>query len=343
MEPSLITMKAIALVSGGLDSTLAAKITQDLGIELIALNTVSPFCLCNHRSPKGCIYAAHQTAKNLGLKLVSINTSDEFLELVKKPKYGYGSNMNPCIDCRILLFKKAKEIMQKESASFVITGEVLAQRPMSQRLGTMKLIEKEAGLEGLVLRPLSARVLEPTFPERQGWVQRDKLLAISGRGRKEQISLAKNLGINDYPCPSGGCLLTDPGFAKRLKDLMQHEGLSLEAIQLLKVGRHFRISETAKLIVGRNESENTRLVSLAKESDYLFFPDENTAGPASLGRGIFNDELIKTSCSITCRYCDLNGALSLDIGYKKGAVPAIDSTSLRVSPMQEDKLISFRI
>ena len=332
-------MKAIALISGGLDSTLATKLIKGLGIELIALNTLSPFCLCNHRSSQGCLYGAGSVAKELALKLISINVSDEFLEIVKKPKHGYGSNMNPCIDCRILLFKKAKEAMQKEGASFVITGEVLGQRPMSQKLHTMRLIEKEAGLEGLVLRPLSAKALAPTIPEEQGWVVRDKLLAISGRGRREQIALASEFGINDYPCPSGGCLLTDPEFSKRIKDLMKHQGFNLDDIHLLKVGRHFRLSDTAKLVVGRNEKENGNLLILAKDRDYLFMPKE-IAGPTVLGRGLFTDELIKLSCGITSRYCDLNGSISADIVYKK--IPGEDRT-LQISPIEENRLRSLRI
>mgnify|MGYP001594754553 CR=1 FL=1 len=171
-------MKAITLISGGLDSSLDTRLIRDLGIELIALNTVSPFCLCNRRSSGGCLYGAYSVAKSLALKLISINVSQEFIGIVKKPKHGYGSNMNPCIDCRILLFKKAKEAMEKEGALFVITGEVLGQRPMSQKLNTMKLIEKESGLSGLVLRPLSAKVMEPTIPEKEGWIDRDKLLAV---------------------------------------------------------------------------------------------------------------------------------------------------------------------
>jgi len=328
-------MKAIALISGGLDSTLAAKLIRDLGIELICLNTVSPFCLCNHRSSSGCLYGAGHVAKSLGLKLFSIDVSGEYLEIVKNPRHGYGSNMNPCIDCRILLFKKAKEIMQKEGASFVITGEVLGQRPMSQKLNTMRLIEKEAGLEGLVLRPLSAKVLEPTIPEKQGLVNRDKLLAISGRGRREQMDLACQFGINDYPCPSGGCLLTDPEFSRRLKDLMKHDTFNLENIQLLKVGRHFRLSDKAKLIVGRNEKENERLLSFTRENDYLFMP-KDIAGPTALGRGIFDGELIKISGGITSRYCDINGNSAVEILYKK--FPEQGNNILKV-PSVEDSLI----
>jgi len=334
-------MKAIALISGGLDSTLATKLVKDLDIELVCLNTLSPFCLCHRHSSSGCFYGASRVAKDLGLDLISINVSEEFLEIVKKPKYGYGSNMNPCIDCRILLFKKAKETMQREGASFVITGEVLGQRPMSQKLNTMRLIEKEAGLDGLVLRPLSAKVLKPTIPEEQGWILRDKLLAISGRGRREQINLARELEINDYPCPSGGCLLTDPQFSKRLKELMQHEQLNLDNIQLLKLGRHFRISSDAKLIVGRNEEENNELENLTKNNDYLFYPPAEIAGPISLGRGNFSEDLIRLSCAITCRYCDLNGASSAKIVYR--VVSGKEEKILSVSPIEEDRLKDLRI
>lgn len=335
-------MKAIALISGGLDSTLATKLMQNLGLELICLNTRSPFCLCNHRSASGngCLYGAAHAAKNLNLKLFSINVSDEYLEIVKRPKHGYGSNMNPCIDCRILLFKKAKEIMQKEGASFVITGEVLGQRPMSQKLNTLRLIEKEAGLEGLILRPLSAKILEPTIPEKRGWIAREKLLAIVGRGRREQIALADQFGINDYPCPSGGCLLTDPEFSRRLKDLMKHDTFNLDNVQLLKVGRHFRLSNTSKLVVGRNEKENERILNLALENDYLFIPQE-IAGPTALGRGIFNDELISLSGGITSRYCGINDNSVIEIAYKK--FPEQEEKILKAHPFEDTQLRKLRI
>lgn len=332
-------MKAIALISGGLDSTLATKLIQGLGIELICLNTVSPFCLCNHRSSSGCFHGVSLVAKELGLKLISINVSEEFLKIVKKPKHGYGSNLNPCIDCRILLFKKARGLLQKEGASFVITGEVIGQRPMSQKLSTMRLIEKEAGLEGLVLRPLSAKILEPTVPEKEGWVPREKLLAINGRGRREQIELAGRWGINDYPCPAGGCLLTDPQFCNRLKDLMKYGEFNLNNIQLLKLGRHFRLSDTAKLIVGRNEQENTRLLSLADSNDYLFMAGDNVAGPTSLGRGRLSKELVELSCGITSHYCDRNGQEYIDIAYKRFSEK--ENRITKALPVEKDKFINY--
>jgi len=332
-------MKAITLMSGGLDSTLATKITKDLGIELVALNTVSAFCLCNHRSSSGCFHGVNSTAKDLNIKLISLNVAEELLEIVKKPKHGYGSNMNPCIDCRVLLFKKAKEFMQEEGASFVITGEVLGQRPMSQKLNTMRLIEKESGLEGFVVRPLSAKVLEPTIPEQRGWIDREKLLAINGRGRRAQFDLAKELGINDYPCPSGGCLLTDPEFSRKLKDLINHGEFNLREVQLLKLGRHFRLAKRAKLVVGRNEVENKRLLDLIEYEDYIFIP-QNIAGPTALGRGEFDDELLRLSCAIASRYCDLNGNNSADIVYKKNTQ---EDKVFKAPALEDEKVESYRV
>lgn len=334
-------MKALALISGGLDSCLAAKIIKDLGIELIAFNTVSPFCLCTHRSASGCIHGAHSASKNLGLKLIVINVAEDLFKIIKEPKHGYGSNMNPCIDCRILLFKKAKEAMREEGASFIITGEVLGQRPMSQRKNTMQLIEKESGLEGLVVRPLSAKALPVTIPEKEGWINPDALLAIVGRGRREQMDLAKDLGINDYPCPSGGCLLTDPEFSKRLKDLLKFSELSIIEVKLLKLGRHFRLNDTAKLIVGRNEAENNQLLNLAKVGDHVFMPDETTAGPTALGLGVFNEELFKLSSTIIGRYCDLEGKNSAAITCREfGKEQARIFNAL---PLSEEFLLKLRI
>ncbi len=261
------------------------------------------------------------------------------MEIVKKPKHGYGSNMNPCLDCRILLFKKAKEAMEKEDASFVITGEVLGQRPMSQRLEAMRLIEKESGLAGLVVRPLSAKVLAPTIPEQKGWIDREKLLAISGRGRREQMDLATDLGINDYPCPSGGCLLTDPGFSLRLKDLMRYQDLGLEDVNLLKIGRHFRLSQGLKLIVGRNESENNRLEALRKEGEPFFQPQE-LAGPSPILKGeIADNSLLETASRIVAKYCD-GATAETKIKCLKGP---LQEYIFIISPIEEDRLVELRV
>jgi tRNA-uridine 2-sulfurtransferase len=323
-------MKAIALISGGLDSTLAAKLIKEQGIEVIGLRFKIPFC-----PPR------NKDFSDIGIDIREANISDGFLEMMKNPRYGYGSQMNPCIDCKILMLCKAKEFMEQYGAKFIITGEVLGQRPMSQHKQALLNIAKRAGLEGLVLRPLSARLLPETIPEKEGWVKRDNLLSFSGRGRKQQIGLARIFGIKEYAQPAGGCLLTDPGFSQRLKDLMAHGGLRGDDIELLKIGRHFRLSQTAKLVVGRNEKENERLLNLAREDDYLFMPTDELTGPTSLGRGILSEELIKLSCSITCRYCDLNVNTNIDIVYRR--MSEKENKVLRISPIEETKLSSLRI
>ncbi|MGD1212376.1 MAG: hypothetical protein ABR973_13595 [Candidatus Acidiferrales bacterium] len=276
-------MKAVMLLSGGLDSLLAARVLLDQGIELEALNFVTLFCNCTPKSR--CCSSAATAVKQLGIGLKVINNTQEFLEVVRNPLHGYGSNLNPCIDCRILMFRRAADYMRETGASFIVTGEVLGERPMSQRRDAMKLIEKEAGLEGLIVRPLSAELLDPSMPEKERWIDRRKLLAIRGRSRKPQIALAASYGLKDYPCPTGGCLLTDPIFAARMRDLMQHQpGFGIPDVLLLKLGRHLRLTNEAKVIVGRDQSENERLKSLAREGDELF-EAVDVPGPLSLLRG----------------------------------------------------------
>jgi len=334
-------MKAIALVSGGLDSTLAARAIKEQGIEIIPVHFKIPFC---HRSSDGSYGKENfleRMVNNLGAQLKTIDISDEFLRMLKNPAYGYGANMNPCIDCKILMLSQTKELMSKLCAAFVVTGEVLGQRPMSQHKQALYIIAKRAGLEGLVLRPLSAKLLLETIPEKEGWVSRERLLSFSGRTRKPQIELSRVFGIKEYAQPAGGCLLTDPGFTKRLKDLIGHDELERDNIELLKIGRHFRLAPNVKLVVGRDERENERLVNLAQDDDYLFFPADGLAGPTSLGRGNFNAELIKIASSITCRYCDLNGGMVADISYKR--IPEEQLKASQVLPIEEARLISLRV
>jgi tRNA-uridine 2-sulfurtransferase len=278
-------------------------------------------------------------AKAIGIDLMVINAAKDFLEVLKKPAHGYGANMNPCIDCRILFFRKSKELMDEVGASFIITGEVLGQRPMSQFRRQMDLIEKEAGLKGLVLRPLSAKLLEPTIPEKNGWISRERMLDIAGRSRKPQMALAKDLGINDYPCAAGGCLLTDPEFANRIKDLIKHDELDMQNIDLLKAGRYFRLSEGAKLIVGRNENENKMLTMLAKEGDFVFGP-AIVNGPIAVGKGAFTLNLQEIACRIVARYCDRDGGLDADISCKR--LPDSEGRIIRASFLDDDELIKLR-
>lgn len=334
-------MKAIALISGGLDSILAAKVIKEQDIDTLPLNFKIPFACRDKKISSKDGEIVSLVLNSLGVELKVVDISNEFLDLLVKPKHGFGSNMNPCIDCKILMLNKAEELMKEWDAQFVITGEVLGQRPMSQHRGALELIERKSGLVGLVLRPLSARLLSETIPEKEGWVKRNKLLNFSGRTRRPQINLAKYFQIKNYPNASGGCLLTDPEFSKRLKELIIHQELSIDNIELLKMGRHFRISQDTKLIVGRDEKENEQLVKLVKDNDYLFMPGEKIAGPTSLGRGQFSEELIKLSCSITCRYCDLNGETDTQIIYRK--ISESEDRILEVSPLEDAKLTGLRV
>jgi tRNA-uridine 2-sulfurtransferase len=327
-------MKAIALLSGGLDSTLAAKVIMEQGVELEALNFMTVFCTCTNRGAT-CL-ASQKAVETLGIPLKVFNVSEEYLSVVKHPKHGYGSNMNPCIDCRIFMLMKAKAYMEESGAAFIVTGEVLGQRPMSQRKDAIHLIEKEAGLEGIILRPLSAKVLPTTIPEKEGWVDRVKLLKFHGRSRKPQIELAEHYGIHDYPCPAGGCLLTDPGFAKRMKDLMVHvPNFSLNDVHLLKMGRHFRLSPGVKLVVGRNEEENQKIQTFAQGEDILL-KVSNFPGPLSLLRGKLDQENIERAAAITAHYSKAKDLGNIEVTYKE--VDEDHHRSLSVLPISRGEV-----
>ena len=333
-------MKAIALLSGGLDSTLAAKIVMEEGIELEALNFLTVFCNCTHRG-ETCL-ASKKAVEDLGIPLKVLNVSEEYLTVVKHPKHGYGRNMNPCIDCRIFMLKKAKDYMESSGASFIVTGEVLGQRPMSQRREAMRLIEKESDLEGFILRPLSAKFLPASIPEQRGWISREKLLTISGRSRKPQIQLAERYGIRDYPCPAGGCLLTDPGFAKRIRDLMAHSPeFSLSDVHLLKIGRHFRLSPKLKLVVGRNAEDNKKLEAFTHKGDVLLKAAHHP-GPLSLLRGEgAPPEEIERAAAITARYGKAKDLEHVEVHYWKGSQDS--HQSLAASPMPRGRLRELMI
>ena len=330
--------KALALLSGGLDSTLAIRVIQQQGIEVIALNFVTVFCRCT--SHGSCKLEAVKVSEKFGIPIKVINTTERFLELVKKPKFGYGKNMNPCIDCRINIFRIAGEYMREIGADFIITGEVLGQRPMSQRKEAMKIIDKEANLTGLVLRPLCAKHMEPTIPEKLGIVDRERLLQIRGRSRKNQIQLADVFQIKDYPCSAGGCLLTDPEFAHRMRDLVNTCDANINDVNLLKAGRHFRLDQQTKVIVGRNEEDNTRLDSLSKEGDYLLTLVD-MPGPLTLLRGKITEEKIQSAARITARYGKSQVLPSVKVAVKQVGNNATERI-VEITPMSQeeaDKLI----
>ena len=314
---------------------MAARLVKGLGVEVIPLNFKIPFC------KKAPVF----DQDSLGAGLNCVDIGDDFLKLLENPKHGFGSNMNPCIDCKIMMLSKARQLLDKFGASFVVTGEVLGQRPMSQNRLALSIIEKESGLEDLILRPLSARLLPETIPEKQGWLRRQDLLNFSGRTRKPQLELALRLKIKEYGQPAGGCLLTDPRFSQRLKELIAHKELNAGNLELLKVGRHLRIAANAKLIVGRNEKENQILCDSARNGDHLFSPGLDMAGPTSLGKGEFDRGLIELSCTLTCFYCDLGKATSADIFFFKKDFCAQKSSesSLSVSPAAENIVSGLRI
>ncbi|UCB58613.1 MAG: hypothetical protein JSV67_08440 [Thermoplasmatales archaeon] len=295
-------IKAVGLLSGGLDSTLTVKMMIDQGVEVHVLNFVTPFCTC---TKKGCRHEASRVAELFKVPVKIISVGKEYIEMIKNPKYGYGSNMNPCIDCRILMFRNAKKYMKDIGASFIFTGEVLGQRPMSQHKKAMKVIEQESGLNNVVLRPLSAKLLEPTIPEKKHWINRDKLLSIQGRRRLPQIEIADKLGIKDYPCPAGGCRLTDPHFAKRIKESFEHEEETIKDIQLLKYGRHFRLKSGAKVIVGRNETENKILKEFQDEND-IVMEVIGVGSPIVLLKKNSGKNDIKKAAAICIRYSDFD-------------------------------------
>ena len=273
-------MKALVLYSGGLDSMLAMKLLSDQGIEVIALHINIGF---------GIKEDHYETLKRrsaiAGATLEVIDVRDQYLqEVLFSPKYGYGKQFNPCIDCHGFMFTVAKSLLPRYGASFIATGEVVGQRPMSQNKDSLRLVKKIANDmdEDIILRPLCALVMEETKPEREGWVDRSRLLGINGRGRHAQLALAKELGWEDFPTPAGGCLLTDIQFSARLRDFVAHDTFVKEDIELLKSGRHFRLPGGAKLVIGRNEKENEILENLHNAKFELLHVNEEMSAPSSL-------------------------------------------------------------
>lgn len=288
-------MKALSVFSGGLDSILAAEIIRRLGIEVQAVFFETPFF--TSKKAKGAAFDI-----NLPFKILDI--TDRHLDVVKNPPHGYGGNMNPCIDCHALMFRIAGEIMEKEGADFIITGEVLGQRPMSQNRGALSIIDKQSGMGGLILRPLSAKHLPVTIPEEKGWVRREDLMDFSGRSRKPQMALAKRFNITKYPSPAGGCLLTEEVFSGRLRDLMSHNPhFDIREIELLKTGRHFRLGTGTKVIIGRKEDENEAIASFSREDD-LLMSTPSVPGPNVLVNGEIHRDLEEMAAVMTVSYSD---------------------------------------
>ena len=287
--------RAIGLLSGGLDSILAVKLLTEQDVEVLAISFVTPF----FGAEKG-----RRAAERLGVSFRAIDITDEHLEMLKHPRHGYGRNMNPCIDCHALMLNIAGEVMEGEGCDFLFTGEVLGERPKSQNRQALDIVAKESGYADLILRPLSAKLLPPTKPEREGLIDRERLMDIQGRSRKPQMALAEKYGITDYPSPAGGCLLTDPGYSRRLKELFEHDAdPSADDVRLLSVGRHLRLSQRAKLVLGRNHNENEKLQALIRTGDTKLHV-RDIPGPIGLLRGQTTDDINRHAAAITARYSD---------------------------------------
>lgn len=358
------TLRAVGLMSGGLDSTLAARVLKDQGVEVIGLNFNTGFCTYDHHraiarkgeDPRRLRNLAMQAGAEAEVEVRIIDVAEEYLEMVKHPKHGYGVAANPCIDCRIFMLNKAKEVAEKEGAEIVFTGEVLGQRPMSQHRNALQMIEKETGLKGRLLRPLSARHLPPTSAEQEGRLDREKLLDIKGRSRREQERIADQLGIEEYPQPSGGCcFLADRNFGRKFHDLMREETsmgrkVGRDEILLLKVGRHFRLSPSVKAIVGRDEAENNFLERFRAGRWRLGALDH--LGPVTLVMGEPTPVGLATAAAITARYCDGRAQPSVRVdaewreeveGGPFGAGDRRETKVLTVAPITDDELAPLRI
>jgi tRNA U34 2-thiouridine synthase MnmA/TrmU len=330
--------KAVALYSGGLDSTLAILAMQKQGVEVTAITFLNHFG-CDISDRSSCSKDPFAASVKFGFKVKLSHLSDKFLEIVKNPKHGHGKNMNPCVDCRILMLKEAKEFMHLTGADFLITGEVLGQRPMSQRRDCFPIVDREADVKGLVLRPLSATHLKKTVPEESGLVDRDKLYGFAGRSRKPQMALAEEFGLTEYPAPAGGCLLTDPIYSYRLRDLLAHNS-NPEHIDLnyLRVGRHFRISPDCKIIVGRNQAENESIKFFAgKDAPILRVIGHGS--PFTVILGNTTDKAISVAAALCARYSD--GKTLPEVTVLMTA--AEEKTYLKSCPAGEDVIEEYRI
>lgn len=334
-------IKAIGLVSGGLDSALAVAVVKRQGIAVLGLHVSigysSAFMQREIAGERPDDIAAAESARMsaaLGVPVRILDCADEYFSVLLNPRHGYGANVNPCIDCHLFMIRKAKEIMEGEGARFVFTGEVLGQRPMSQNYKALELIDRECGLAGLLVRPLSARLLPETLAEKHGWIAREGLLDIQGRTRRRQMELASELGVSGYAAPAGGCMLTDENYAHKLKDWMAYRGaaaLTHEETLLFAVGRHFRLSPSVTLVVGRREAENLYL-ERAWSGEWLASPLD-VPGPTVLVRGEPSEDDLRAAASFVVRYSDAKETPSARVAAQKGgrelifdAAPATEET-----------------
>ncbi|MBD3256799.1 DUF814 domain-containing protein [candidate division GN15 bacterium] len=324
---------AIALFSGGLDSALAILLMLRQDIEVTALTFMTHFG-CDLKDRSSCGSNPYPMAEQFGFNVKLMHLGQKFVDIVENPKYGRGSQMNVCVDCRILMLTEAKNCMEMVGADFVVTGEVMGQRPFSQVRDRMNLVIREAGLRGRLLRPLSAKLLPPTEPELAGLVDRDKLERIYGRSRKRQMELAEEFGLSDYPTPAAGCLLTDAGYSNRLRDLLAHtERITFDDLNLLRVGRHFRLDRQTKVVVGRNESDNDQLRRL-KQPHHYHLEAVEVGSPVTLLIGPYTRENVEKAAMITARYTKARYEPQVRVAVQNGD----DPMEVSVTPAAEEDL-----
>jgi len=307
-------MKAIALFSGGLDSTLAMKLILDQGIEVVAVNINTGF-----GSTKDRLEHMQSMCEQVGATLKIIDIQSEYLQdVLFDPKHGYGKNFNPCIDCHAKMFAVAKRIMDAEGASFLISGEVMGQRPMSQNKDALQMVLNDSNCDGLLLRPMSAKKLAPTIAELNGWVDRERLEGITGRSRDRQLELAQEIGLEDFESPGGGCLLTDANFAKKMFDFIKYDKFEVKDIPVMKFGRHLRLSDGAKLVVGRNQEENIHLQDIENDK-FIHIKTVGIPGPHALLSKNANEDDTELAKKIVLTYCktDANNSYTLSFDEKE--------------------------
>lgn len=303
-------MKAIALFSGGLDSTLAMKLIIDQGIEVLAVNINTGF-----GSTKDRLDHMQSMCDQVGAELRIIDIHSEYLQdVLFDPKYGYGKNFNPCIDCHAKMFAVAKRIMEAEGASFLLSGEVMGQRPMSQNRDALQIVLDESNCDGLLLRPLSAQRLSPTIAEENGWVDREKLEGITGRNRDRQMELAREIGLENFESPGGGCLLTDENFAKKMVDFIKYDKFEVEDIPVIKHGRHFRLSDGAKLVIGRDQADNVYLHEVKSEK-YVHIQTISLIGPHSLISKNASQNDLEFAAKAILTYCKITPETEYTVSF----------------------------
>ncbi len=322
--------RSLGLFSGGLDSMLAVAVLREQGIEVAGVVFVTPFFGAER---------ARESATHLGMPLIEQDITTLYYPLLVNPPHGFGSRHNPCLDCHILMLREAGALMEAQDFDFLFTGEVLGQRPMSQHRGALNLVARESGYPELILRPLSAKLLPPTRPELEGWVDREGLLDISGRGRKRQMELASRYGITQYPTPAGGCLLTDPGYATRLKELLDHtDKPSRQDLELLKWGRHFRLPGGAKVVVGRTHKENEAISTLLAPGD-LVIKVQGYPGPLVLVPGGANLHSMEEAAVLAASYSDAPEGQEVAVSGQQGE----ETRLIKVTAASKERLKKWLI